>query len=576
MSPCRPLSSLGPLSRSATTALLAAAALGLACETGETGEGNTQAPDWDNVDTEYESVLTLGDDFALAAELYGVPEALLLAVAYEETRWEMVEGEVEFEGTEPAFGVMGLRGARLSRAAALAGLPEDDVAADREANVRAAAALLADEAERQGIDVEDLSAWGPVVAWFSGIDELDGQAHYVHDGVFRRLNEGVRTEFAEILPTSVVADFILPTDGFGSAERSGVVWRSSPNSSARPSGSAGTPSMIIIHTCEGAYSGCWSWLANSASGVSAHYVVNSDGSEVTQLVSESRKAWHIGSSYDCGLNGGTDCWRNGSNNNNFTIGIEHAGYGSQASWDSRLINRSANLVCEIATARGIPKDRYHIVGHGQLQPYNRTDPGPNWPWTTYLSQANACSGGASSGSSGGGSSSGSSGGGSSSGSSGGGSSSSGGGTSSSSAAAVSITIDSNSAANGADARMEVSSSWTASNNVSGYYNTGYWWRTTASASDSAHFWFYLAAPARLAVEGFWPSAGDRSRAAPFMMYDASDRHLGTYYVDQSTNHSRWVNFGEYDFTAGWNRVDLSRWTDAGYVVVADAVRVRTP
>ena len=54
-----------------------------------------------------------------------------------------VEGEVEFEGTEPAFGLMALRGERLSRAAALAGLPEDDVAADREANIRAAAALLA-------------------------------------------------------------------------------------------------------------------------------------------------------------------------------------------------------------------------------------------------------------------------------------------------------------------------------------------------------------------------------------------------------------------------------------------------
>lgn len=549
----------------------ALAAVLAGCADGETG-GNTVAPDWENVDTEYESVLTLGDDFALAAELYGVPEPLLLALAYEETRWEMVEGEVEFEGTEPAFGVMGLRGDRLARAAALAGLPEDDVAAERGANVRAAAALLADEAELQGIDTDDLAAWGPVVAWFSGIDEVDGQADYVHDGVFRRLNEGVRTEFAEILPVSVVADFAFPAEGFGSAERSGVVWRSSPNSSARPSGSAGTPSMIIIHTCEGSYSGCWSWLSNSASGVSAHYVVNSDGSEVTQLVAESRKAWHIGSSYDCGLNGGVDCWRNGSNNNNFTIGIEHAGYGSQASWDSRLINRSANLVCEIATARGIPKDRYHIVGHGQLQPYNRTDPGPNWPWSTYLSQANACAGGSSGGSSGGtsgGSSSGSSSGGSSSGSSSGGSSSG-------SSSAVAITIDSNQAANGADARIEVSSSWTASNNVGGYYNTGYWWRTTASASDSAHFWFYLAAPARLVVEGYWPAAGDRSRSAPFMMYDASDRHLGTFYADQSTNHSRWVSFGSYDFTAGWNRVDLSRWTAAGYVVIADAVRVRTP
>ncbi|MBL8615444.1 MAG: N-acetylmuramoyl-L-alanine amidase [Deltaproteobacteria bacterium] len=549
------------------------------CSFDAADSANDMGPLTENVNSDFESMLEVGDEFALAAELYGVPETILLAIAYEESRWEFVEGEVEFEGTEPAFGLMALRGERLSRAAALAGLPEDEVAAEREANIRAAAALLADEAERQDIDIDDLSAWGPVVAWYSGVDEADAQADYVHNGVFRRINEGVQTEFAQIRPTEVLADFALPRLQTSTAERAGVIWRSSPNHSARPSGAAGTPSMIIIHTCEGSYSGCWSWLANSSSGVSAHYVVNSDGSEVTQLVSEARKAWHIGSTYDCDLNSQVDCSRDGSSNNNFTIGIEHAGYGSQASWDSRLISRSAALVCEIATARSIPKDRYHIVGHGQLQPYNRSDPGPNWPWTTYLTQAAACGGGSSgSGSSGSGSSSsgGSSSGGSSSGGSSSGSGSSSSGSGSSSSSPVEIVIDSNSALNGSNARIEVSSYWGASNNVGGYYNTGYWWRSTAEASDSAHFWFYLGSSTRLTVEGWWPAAGDRSRSAPFMMYDASERHLGTFYVDQSGNHSRWVALGTYDFTAGWNRVSLSRWTTPGYVVIADAVRVRTP
>lgn len=31
---------------------------------------------------------------------------------------------------------------------------------------------------------------------------------------------------------------------------------------------------------------------------------------------------------------------------------------------------------------------------------------------------------------------------------------------------------------------------------------------------------------------------------------------------------------DWSFSAGWNRVVLSRWTTAGYVVIADAVRVR--
>src|SRR6266705_6882371 len=40
----------------------------------------------------------------------------------------------------------------------------------------------------------------------------------------------------------------------------------------------------------------------------------------------------------------------------------------------------------------IPRDWQHIVGHGQLQPANRTDPGPNWPWIPYLHRVQALCG----------------------------------------------------------------------------------------------------------------------------------------------------------------------------------------
>ena len=76
-----------------------------------------------------------------------------------------------------------------------------------------------------------------------------------------------------------------------SADYGPAIWRPSPNYNARPSGY--TPSMVIIHSCEGNYAGCWGWLANSQSGASAHYVVHESGSEITQLVRESHRAWHI-------------------------------------------------------------------------------------------------------------------------------------------------------------------------------------------------------------------------------------------------------------------------------------------
>jgi N-acetyl-anhydromuramyl-L-alanine amidase AmpD len=72
--------------------------------------------------------------------------------------------------------------------------------------------------------------------------------------------------------------------------------------------------------------------------------------------------------------------------NHFTIGVEHAGFASQSAWPVAQIDASARLVCDMTRRWGIPRDRLHIVSHGQLQPHNRTDPGANWPWADYLAR----------------------------------------------------------------------------------------------------------------------------------------------------------------------------------------------
>ena len=532
--------------------------------TTEFAEQESTAPQ-PNVDSEHEQASNLDDEFARAAADFDVPVDILKAVGFVMTGWQMVEGEVEFEGRAARMGIMGVPENHLDDLAARLNTEASDVAFHRETNIRAAATRLTELANDRGIDRTDLGAWAPVVADYVEIPDDEGTAALIHDEIYKVLSEGVSVELGSIEPNVSEADYREPVSSSTGGDGRGAIWRASPNYSSRSSSSIGDPAMIIVHTCEGSYSGCWGWLANSRSGVSAHYVVNNDGSEVSQLVLESKKAWHIGSSYDCGLNSGTDCWRNGSSNNHFTIGIEHAGYASQSSWSAGLIDRSASLICDIADDWDIPIDRYHVVGHGQLQPYNRVDPGPNWPWTDYLSRAASYCGAASSGGS---SSGGSSSGGSSSGGSSSGGSSSGGG-------AVDIVIDSNGTANGANAEMEVSSYWTASNNVSGYYNTGYWWRSTASASDVASFWFYLEEGTRITADAWWSAASDRSRSAPFLAMDGSGGVLGTVYVDQSRDGGRWVELGTWDFPAGWNKIALSRWTTPGYVVVADAVRVRS-
>lgn len=491
-------------------------------------------------------VVPLDTVFARAAAEYAVPAPILEAIAYTETRWEMVEGHEEFEGMAPAFGVMALRGENLREGARLAGVTVPEAQADPAANVRAAAALLRSWADETGEPRADLGAWADLVIRYSGIEVPEAQAEYAEDGVYGVLRTGAEVTGLEgrvigrVEAAPVGAELRgvpdVPETRSMSADYGPAVWRPSPNYNSRPSGTS--PGMVIIHTCEGSYSSCWSWLTNSSAGVSAHYVVNETGSEISQLVRESKRAWHIGATYDCANNSNTECWRNGQSSNHFTIGIEHGGYASQSSFNTGMIQASAELSCDISEDWSIPRDRYHFVGHGQLQPYNRTDPGANWPWTDYMNRINAACG---SGGGGGGST---------------------------------IIVDSNNSLNDTNVGyVQTSSNWTASSHSTDY-NTGYWWAQTASVSDGATFWFYLPSAATKTVDAWWVAGTNRSSSAPFILYNASGTQLATKYVSQKSGGGQWNTLGTYSFTAGWNRVVLSRWTGASGVVIADAVRIR--
>ena len=486
--------------------------------------------------------------FDQAGQEHGVPPTLLKSIAWVETRMHMVDGATEFDGQEPRYGVMAIAESNHAQAAALAGVTPEDAKIDVRANVRSAAALLSLYADKLAIDRADLAAWAEPAAWYSGISESEALANYVHREIYQILRDGLFTEFLEVLPVDVEAKYPYAGEKAAGPDYPAAKWRPSPNISSRPSGTVGDPQMVIIHTCEGSYSGCWDHLTKSSSGVSAHYVVNSDGSEVSQLVLEAKKAWHISATYKCSRNDSTLCNLDGVSSNSFTIGIEHAGYASQGSWSNGLIDASAKLACNITQDNAIARDKWHLVAHGQLQPYNRTDPGPNWPWSSYLSKVNSFCGSNptepppdqpppdnSPGT---------------------------------------IIVDSNQSLNPSNAIAEISGNWTASNNVGGYYNTGYFWRSTGATTDLARFKVQLASPKKMAVDAWWSSAGDRSTTAPFVIYDGTGAHIDTVYVNQRESGGQWVQLGTYNFTTGWNTVALSRWTTAGAVVVADAFRFR--
>jgi len=146
---------------------------------------------------------------------------------------------------------------------------------------------------------------------------------------------------------------------------------------------------IVIHDVEGSYASCISWFKNCASNVSAHYVIRSSDGQITQMVLESNKAWHVG------------------NSNPFTIGIEHEGYNTQTGWyTAAMYQSSANLVKDICTSgyginpttcwSGVSCNgscvlplTVKIKGHQHYPNQTHNDPGINWNWSTYYNLINA-------------------------------------------------------------------------------------------------------------------------------------------------------------------------------------------
>lgn len=104
--------------------------------------------------------------------------------------------------------------------------------------------------------------------------------------------------------------------------------------------------------------------------VSAHVLIARNGG-VTQFVPFNRKAWHAGQS---SFQGRENC-------NEFSIGIELEGTDFEA-FDDRQYEALSALTRRLMQAYpGLTVDR--IVGHSDIAPGRKTDPGPCFDWGRY-------------------------------------------------------------------------------------------------------------------------------------------------------------------------------------------------
>lgn len=111
-------------------------------------------------------------------------------------------------------------------------------------------------------------------------------------------------------------------------------------------------------------------LCDPEARVSAHYVVDEDGS-ILRLVPEERRAWHAGKGV----------WQGESDCNAASIGIEIVNPGHEfgyRAFPEAQVAAVIDLVADIRSRWSIPDAR--IIGHSDLAPDRKEDPGELFPW----------------------------------------------------------------------------------------------------------------------------------------------------------------------------------------------------
>jgi AmpD protein len=106
--------------------------------------------------------------------------------------------------------------------------------------------------------------------------------------------------------------------------------------------------------------------------VSAHFLVRRDGALV-QFVSCVRRAWHAGAS----------SWRGRARCNDFSVGIELEG-SDDVPFEARQYDSLATLAKSLTHTYAVAE----IVGHGDIAPGRKTDPGPHFDWERFRASLN--------------------------------------------------------------------------------------------------------------------------------------------------------------------------------------------
>jgi N-acetyl-anhydromuramyl-L-alanine amidase AmpD len=146
--------------------------------------------------------------------------------------------------------------------------------------------------------------------------------------------------------------------------------RKTPNKSKALRDESIIDTIIIHYTGSMSTEGTLQWFGNNDAKVSAHYVISRTG-KVFQYENWRTTLWHAGKSE----------WNGRSSLNGTSIGIELVG-----------TYHSGFELKQMASLWGVLRDIYrelpikYVLGHEQVSPGRKTDPGPSFDWTYIRTQ----------------------------------------------------------------------------------------------------------------------------------------------------------------------------------------------
>lgn len=356
-----------------------------------------------------------------------IPKGILEAVAFCNTHFKHIQHassqSESCSGIPNTYGVMGLTldgqnyfSNNLALVSNLSGYKTDEIISDPEKNILGYADAYAAIKNSLNITSNSIADQMPVLANLSELPEetkgqnfalntqLYGYLQFLDNVNYQQLYDFPNhkidftaifgaTNYAVLSSTGVTVtdESVYNKSGqqyqaksLQSTEYGPAIWNPTTCNYSSRSGTA--ISAITIHTVQGSYAGCISWFKNCSANASTHYVVRSSDGQITQMLIEAEKGWHVGSE------------------NPYTIGYEHEGFVDDASWyTTAMYNSSADLSRDITqSGYGInPLRTYYgpgcsggssscglgactkIKGHQMYPNQSHSDPGPNWNWARY-------------------------------------------------------------------------------------------------------------------------------------------------------------------------------------------------